>query len=183
MDQRRGMNHLDYRAELDGGGSIAARKAWGAEQEQGGAQTFAAALLKISADSGDGLDRGHGLDVDRFFDLFEVRAHKVEDLARGEDLPCTFSCHRKPSVYRVRHSFSKLAVVMAAMCSGVVWRTSASLRAVSIIMAGSLRFPRCGMGARYGASNLDEEARVIGVDAGGLADGFGGFDRSRLLRS
>ena len=45
-----------------------------------------------------------------------------------------------------------LAEVVAAIRSGVVPRSSARRAAVAVRSAGSLRLPRCGAGARYGAS-------------------------------
>ena len=69
-----------------------------AQQQQRGPQTLAAALLQIAADGGDGLDRGQRFEVDRLLDPFEVFAHEIENLARGEGLPCSFSFHRKSSV-------------------------------------------------------------------------------------
>jgi hypothetical protein len=52
------------------------------------AQPLAAALLQVTADGGNGLDGGHRFDVDRLLNLFQVFAHEIEDLPRGEDLAC-----------------------------------------------------------------------------------------------
>ncbi len=49
-------------------------------------------------------------------------------------------------------SRSTLALVAAAKASGSTPLTSASARAVWATKAGSLRLPRCGTGARKGAS-------------------------------
>jgi len=47
---------------------------------------------------------------------------------------------------------SALRVVAATTSSGEVANSSASLATVAVMNAGSLRFPRCGTGARYGQS-------------------------------
>ena len=79
-------------------------------------------------------------------------------------------------MYRGGQSLSKLAAVICAICSTVVPRTSASFRAVSTIMAGSLRFPRVGDEGEIRGVGLDVEEAVVGCDAGGFADVFGGFE-------
>ena len=50
------------------------------------------------------------------------------------------------------NNLTAFAVVNSAMRSGVVPRSSASFAAVAVTKAGSLRAPRCGTGARNGAS-------------------------------
>src|ERR1035441_3199239 len=60
------------------------------------------------------------------------------------------------------HRLRKLRVVHAAMASSVAPRTWARRRAVSTTKAGSLRFPRCGTGARYGQS-VSTRTRSSGV--------------------
>src|SRR3954452_5576217 len=60
--------------------------------------------------------------------------------------------NRPGVVHAYQNSRSKFAVVISAIRSGVIPRTSARRRTVSTTNAGSFRFPRCGTGARYGQS-------------------------------
>src|SRR5580658_3027119 len=56
----------------------------------------------------------------------------------------------------------KFLVVVSAICCSETPRRAASLRTVSIMNAGSLRLPRLGTGARYGAS-VSISRRSVGV--------------------
>src|SRR6185312_9182793 len=97
MDERGGMDHFDDSAELDSGFAVGrgvsrAREP-GAKQEQGRAEALSAALLEIPADGGDGLDGRKRLDVDGLFDLFQIFADEIENLAGRQSLVCPFSFH------------------------------------------------------------------------------------------
>src|SRR5579863_8169326 len=97
VDKGRGVNHFDHRAQLDRGVASATGKSRG-QQEKGGPQALAAALLEITADGGNGFNGGKRFDVDRFLHAFEVLAHKIENLARRESLSYPFSFHQNHSV-------------------------------------------------------------------------------------
>jgi hypothetical protein len=99
VNQGGGVDHFDHRAQLDGGlgvdgfGSAAGETR--AQAGAGRAQAFAAALLQIAADGGDGFDRRHRFDVDGLFHQFQIFAHEIEDLARRQNLVCPLSFHGK----------------------------------------------------------------------------------------
>jgi hypothetical protein len=148
VNQRGGVDHFDHGAELDGrlAAGLAARRRSARRAAEARAQTLAAALLQITADGGDGLDRRQRFDVDRLLDLFQIFAHEIEDLARGQDLPCPFSFHRKPQCNGSHFAGATQPLEVgrgqSGDASGVVPRTSASFSRSRTIMDGSLRFPR-----------------------------------------
>ena len=99
VNQCRRMDHFHYRAELNCRGPGLAREAC-AEQEQGRAETLAAALLQVAANGRHSLDGSQRFDVDCLLNKLQVFAHEIENLARGEGLALCrdnpFSSHRKP---------------------------------------------------------------------------------------
>src|SRR5262249_1338133 len=86
VDQGGGVDHLDDGAQVDRGPASAAGEL-GANQQQRGTETFAAARLEVLPDRRDGI---HGRD--RFggnvlLDLHQLFVDEVEDLSGGTRLP------------------------------------------------------------------------------------------------
>ena len=79
MDQGGGVDEFHDGAQLDGGGPAVAGQL-GGEQQQGGAQTFAAGRLQVLADGGDGVHRRHRFHGDLLFHLLQVVLDQVENL-------------------------------------------------------------------------------------------------------
>ncbi len=80
VDEGGGVEHFDDGAEADAGVGVAAA-GLGGEQEEQGADAFAAAGHEVVGDVGDDFDVGGGLAGELGFDGGEVVAEKVKDLA------------------------------------------------------------------------------------------------------
>ncbi len=78
VDQGRGVNDLDHRAQLDGALAAVVHQL-GGEQQQGRAQAFAAAGAQIFADLGDGPHARDGVAAELALDGGEVVVQQVEN--------------------------------------------------------------------------------------------------------
>ena len=87
MDEGGGVEHLDDGAEADVGGGDGAEGLGGEEQEQG-ADAFAAAGDEVFGDIRDDGDGGRGLEGKLTLDGGEFVAEKVNDLCGGRDGEC-----------------------------------------------------------------------------------------------
>jgi hypothetical protein len=178
VNQRGGVQHFDHRAQLNG--RLCRRRPRSARTAAAArAQALAAALLQVPADGGNGLDRGDRFDVDRLFDALQILAHEIEDLGRGEDLACALSFHRKPqcngSHFVAQTQIFEIGGGDGGDALGGGFRAPRpACETVSVMKDGSLRLPRQGMGARYGAS-VSIRSRSSGVIRGGFADMFRRF--------
>ena len=84
MNQRRGVNDLNHRAQLDRALAGVVHQL-GGEQQQGRAQTLTAADTKIFADFGDGANAGDGVASELALDGSEIVVQQVEDFFRVPD--------------------------------------------------------------------------------------------------
>src|SRR5262245_40486665 len=86
-----------------------------------------------------------GIRSQLFFNRSKLRCNCLIDLLRG---------HRHQAFYDVLTAkrLLKFALTCSASTSSLTPRSPARNRVVSLTNIGSLRFPRCGTGARYGQS-------------------------------
>src|ERR1700685_746062 len=167
MDQRRAVDHLDYRAHANRARppvSGGARR----QQQQCRPHPLAAAFAQVARDLRDRLDRRAILGGNLLLHESQIVAYKIENLFSRLDCeshgvivslcwptwkngPCYPEClpvSRSSSLKNRR----KFAAVPAATSSGAKSLTFPNARATSTTYAGSLRFPRRPCGGRKGES-------------------------------
>ena len=161
VDQRRAVDHLDHRAEVDRAFAAIARRAR-AQQQQRRPQPLSAALAQVARNLRHRLDRAAALPGDLLFDQREVVSHQIEyaldalgDLD-SESHPLVYLApswgwSREAGVPSLKNR-RKFAAVVAATSSAAKFLTFAKACATSTTKAGSLRLPRRPCGGRKGES-------------------------------
>ena len=159
VDEGGGVEHLDDGAEADAGVAGAA-EGLGGEQEEQGADAFAAAGDEVLRDVGDDFDFGGGLAGELLLDGGEVVAEEVEDLGGGRDGE---SAH---SSFRVTGWSIAADVTWPKIAQGILMRCSE--RGLVGAEVGELELDADVFAAQEGHDFLEDVA-VFADDADGVA--------------
>src|SRR6267143_2866052 len=153
------MQEFYYGGQTDGaaiGAPCVARR----EKQERRTQALPAAAEQVCGDFRNRRKSSFALPREFFLDQSEIVADKIKNLfdrQQRDGVSPNYSLALRLGAARlagrvIPKKRRKFSVVAAAISSGVKSLTVASVRATSATYAGSLRLPRYGCGARYGAS-------------------------------
>src|SRR5690348_2183413 len=160
MNQRGAVQQLDHRCQTDRSLAPPAGVRVAKKQKRG-TQPLPPAAEKIAGNFRNRLERNRALPRKFFLDKHEVVSHQIKNLfgcEQRDSLPPWDRRHLGDSAAadndgsERRKNRRKFPAVLAANSSAAKSLTLASVRATSATYAGSFRFPRNGLGARYGQS-------------------------------
>jgi len=115
------MDEFDDGGEADGlGGGLLIEAA--GDEEEDGAEAFAAVALEVLGDLGDGLDAGDGLEAELLLHALEILRDEVLNFTRAESETQFAGSHRLPQVY----PFDRLARKPRVSQFWPVWRRRSS---------------------------------------------------------